>query len=167
MGPVRRLFNVAMLLMLAGACSKGAQRTLRDSEGRSFSAICGSEGRCRIEQQTGSRRAGMPASTLLATGRLIGICDVKRASDQPETHDCRPLICESDADCPPAHGMRDGQCLNRRCSDPAEAISVKDSILLCLAGTGLGRDTPAQVQRYALALNCGTPCRVPTPCQKP
>jgi hypothetical protein len=39
--------------------------------------------------------------------------------------------------------------------------------MLCLAGTGLGRETPAQVERYALALNCGNPCRIPTPCAQP
>ena len=167
MGSLRRLSNVAILLMLLGGCGKGAERKLRDSEGRSFEAKCSPEGACSIEQQSGARRAGKPAQALLSAGRLVGICDVKAAGDQPATHDCRPLVCETDADCPPAHGMKDGQCLNQRCSDPAEAISVKDSILLCLAGTGLGRDTPAQVERYALALNCGTPCRVPMPCQKP
>jgi hypothetical protein len=63
--------------------------------------------------------------------------------------------------------MKDGQCLHHRCSDPAAALSVQDSIMLCLAGTGLGRETPAQIERYALALNCGSPCTVPAPCQQP
>jgi hypothetical protein len=62
--------------------------------------------------------------------------------------------------------MKEGQCVHGRCSDPAEAISVQDAILLCLAGTGTGRETPAQIERYALALNCGTPCRIPAPCQQ-
>ncbi|HXK20411.1 MAG TPA: hypothetical protein VNG33_21525, partial [Polyangiaceae bacterium] len=95
-----------------------------------------------------------------------GVCDVKGDEPPQGPFDCRPLNCESDADCPPLHGMKDGQCLHARCSDPAEAVSVQDSVMLCLAGTGLGRDTPAQIDRYALALNCGTPCKIPAPCQQ-
>ena len=33
--------------------------------------------------------------------------------------------------------------------------------MLCLSGTGLGRETPRQIERYALALNCGKPCPCP------
>lgn len=167
MGSFGRLFNVAMLLALLGGCSKAAGRTLRDSEGRTFTAVCSADGHCGIEQKSGPRREGLPAQALMGAGRLVGICDVASAQAAPETHDCRPLVCQADADCPPDHGMKDGQCLNGRCSDPAGAVSVKDSILLCLAGTGLGRETPLQIERYALALNCGSPCRVPAPCQKP
>jgi hypothetical protein len=39
--------------------------------------------------------------------------------------------------------------------------------MLCLSGTGLGRETPAQIERYALALNCGSPCKIPAPCAQP
>jgi hypothetical protein len=165
MGPLSRLSTVALLLWLVG-CGKTGPRTLRDSEGRTFSALC-AEGRCKIEQKAGPQREGKQSQAILGAGRLVGICDVASSEAEPETHDCRPLLCESDADCPPDHGMKDGQCLNGRCSDPAGEVSVKDAILLCLAGTGLGRSTPRQVERYALALNCGSPCRVPAPCQKP
>jgi hypothetical protein len=63
--------------------------------------------------------------------------------------------------------MKDGQCLNQRCSDPAQEIGVQDSVMLCLSGSGLGRETPRQIERYALGLNCGSPCRVPAPCPQP
>jgi hypothetical protein len=39
--------------------------------------------------------------------------------------------------------------------------------MLCLAGTGKPGNTPLQVQRYAMALNCGSPCKVPAPCRQP
>jgi hypothetical protein len=63
--------------------------------------------------------------------------------------------------------MKDGQCLNHHCGDAAEPLGVQDAIMLCLAGTGLGRKTAAQIERYALALNCGSPCTVPAPCPQP
>lgn len=149
------------------SCQNDGPRTLRDSEGRTFSATCKAEAPCRFEQKSGPRRAEKPAQSLLVGSRLVGICDV--AADQaPEgPYDCRPLSCEDDKDCPALHGMKDGQCLNRRCSDPAQPIGVPDAIMLCLSGTGLGRTTPAQIERYALALNCGSPCRVPAPCPQP
>jgi hypothetical protein len=103
---------------------------------------------------------------LLATSRLVGICDTK-SGQQPLPFDCRALRCQADADCPPLHGMKDGQCLNQHCADAAEPLTAGDSIMLCLAGTGLGRSSPTQIERYALALNCGAPCTVPTPCEKP
>ena len=140
---------------------------MHDTEGRTFEATCPKDGRCKLSQKSGPKSAEKPAQTLLTGGRLVGICDVKDGEAPQGPFDCRPLGCESDADCPPLHGMKDGQCLHARCSDPAEAVSVQDSVMLCLAGTGLGRDTPAQIDRYALALNCGTPCTVPAPCQQP
>jgi hypothetical protein len=39
--------------------------------------------------------------------------------------------------------------------------------VLCLSGTGLGHETPEQVERIALARHCGTPCEVPSPCRQP
>jgi hypothetical protein len=161
-----RQWATAGALLVLG-CQNSGPRSVRDSEGRTFSATCKEGAPCKFEQKSGPRRAEKPAQSLLVGGRLLGICDVK-AGEAPEgPYECRPLGCESDTDCPPLHGMKDGQCLNRRCSDPAEAIGVQDAVMLCLSGTGLGRATPAQIERYALALNCGTPCQVPAPCPQP
>jgi hypothetical protein len=157
--------TIAVLLTLLG-CQKGP-RQLRDTEGRTFLATCGREGDCKLEQKTGPKRNEMPAQSLLRTGRLVGVCDVKNGQEPQGAFDCRPLTCESDEDCPPGHGMKDGQCLNQRCSDPAQEIGVQDSVMLCLSGSGLGRETPRQIERYALGLNCGSPCRVPAPCPQP
>jgi hypothetical protein len=120
-----------------------------------------------IEQKAGPRRAGKPAQTLLLGSRLVGLCDVQDGGEPAGPFDCRPITCTEDRDCPPLHGMKDGQCLNRRCGDAAQTVDVPDAVMLCLAGSGLGRETPQQIERYALALNCGSPCQVPAPCQQP
>src|SRR5688500_715843 len=105
MGSFRQLSTVAMLLALLG-CQK-APRQLRDSEGRTFHATCTPEGNCKLAQQSGPKRPDKPAQTLLRGGRLVGICDVTDGEAPAGPHDCRPLGCESDQDCPPAHGMKD------------------------------------------------------------
>lgn len=158
---------MALSCLLLGGCQKATARQLHDSEGRSFDAECSPEGSCQLHQNAGPRRAGKPEQILQSSGRLVGICDVAAGETSAEPYDCRPLSCKSDPDCPPAHGMKDGQCLNGRCSDPAQPLAVSDSIMLCLASTGLGRESQQQIDRYAMALNCGEPCRVPKPCQKP
>lgn len=159
--------STVAVIFVAFACQHSGPRRLRDSEGRTFEATCPKEGACKLVQKSGPKRVDKPAQALLVGSRLVGVCDVVDGAAPQGPFECRPLGCESDADCPPLHGMKDGQCLNRHCSDPAEAISAQDSIMLCLAGTGLGRETPAQIERYALALNCGTPCKVPAPCAQP
>lgn len=163
----RARLSTAVVLFLAAGCHKGGPRLLRDSEGRTFEAICSGQGPCKFSQKSGPQRIDKQTQTLMIGSRLVGICDVREGEAPQYPFDCRPLSCEADADCPPLHGMKDGQCLNGRCSDPAEAIGVQDSIMLCLAGTGLGRETPAQIERYALALNCGSPCKIPAPCAQP
>jgi hypothetical protein len=166
LGRLRSLSTLLALIALS-SCQRSAPRIIKDTEGRRFEATCPKGEPCRFVQKSGPQRADKPAQTLLVGGRLVGICDVASGSAAPDgAFDCRPLGCDSDADCPPLHDMKDGQCLHGRCSDPAEALGVQDAILLCLAGTGLGRETPAQIERYALALNCGSPCTVPAPCEK-
>jgi hypothetical protein len=166
LSPLARLSTCVVLLLAAG-CQKSGPRQVRDSEGRSFEAICSGQTPCKFSQKSGPRRVDKPTQALMLGSRLVGICDVKEGETPPSPFDCRPLSCQADADCPPLHGMKDGQCLHGRCSDPAEEIGVQDSIMLCLAGTGLGRETPAQIERYALALNCGSPCKIPAPCAQP
>jgi len=166
LSPRARLSTLAMLVLAIG-CQKSGPRLLRDTEGRTFEATCTGQGPCKFSQKTGPQRIEKQSQTLMLGSRLVGICDVKEGDPPQYPFDCRPLQCRADAECPPLHGMKDGQCLNGHCSDPAEAIAVQDSIMLCLAGTGLGRETPAQIERYALALNCGSPCKIPAPCAQP
>jgi hypothetical protein len=157
-----------LLLGLAAVGCRSSERRLRDTEGRSFIARCQRSGVCELSQTEGPRRAdGKGDLALKSAGRLIGICDVTGSAEPESFADCRPLVCKTDGDCPPEHGLRDGQCLNGHCADAANAVDANDSIMLCLAGTGLGREQPRQIERYALGLNCGTPCSVPRPCQEP
>jgi hypothetical protein len=169
MGSFGRLSSVALVLcgatcLWSGCKGEQAGRVLRDTEGRAFSAECPPQGECKLEQTAGPERVELPGQVLLVGGRLVGVCDVKPGEAPKGPMDCRPLVCEKDADCPPAHGMKDGQCLNKRCSDPAEPIGIQDAIILCMSGTGLGHDKQEQVERYAMALNCGKPCKIPAPC---
>jgi hypothetical protein len=157
----------ACLALLGLGCEGKGARLIKDSEGRSFEATCPKEKPCQFAQKSGPQRVEKPEQALLLGSRLVGICDVATGQPPQGPYDCRPLTCHADADCPPLHGMKDGQCLNHHCSDAAEAVGVQDAIMLCLAGTGLGRESAEQIERYALALNCGQPCTVPKPCQQP
>lgn len=161
------LVMLASSLFISASCRRISERTLRDTEGRTFSAECDREQSCKFTQTGGPKRSDKTALALHSKGRLIGICDVAPGAELEGPADCRPLECADDADCPPGHGLRDGQCLNGLCSDPANQLTTSDAVMLCLAGTGTGRATPRQVERYALALNCGTPCKIPAPCKQP
>jgi hypothetical protein len=155
-------------LTCAAGCKSVSERELADSEGRRFVAKCERSGECTLSQIAGSKRADdKTALTFTRTGRLVGICDVLPGHGPDTPADCRPLVCLRDSDCPPAHGLKDGQCLNALCTDPAQTLVPPDSVMLCLAGSGLGNDQARQVERYALGLNCGTPCKVPAPCRQP
>lgn len=153
-------------LGLFPGCERVSERRLTDTEGRSFQAKCNREGTCTFNQIAAG--GGLSAELVLRdTGRLVGICNAGKNHEPESPAACRALVCTSDKDCPPAHGMKDGQCLNGHCANPANTIDVNDSVMMCLAGLGLGRNDQRQIERYALGLNCGTPCRVPAPCAKP
>ncbi|HEY0469011.1 MAG TPA: hypothetical protein VGC79_32685 [Polyangiaceae bacterium] len=163
----RTLFAFGLLASLAG-CKSTSERSLVDTERRHFYAKCQRSGECVLRQTSGEKRSGgKSALSLLRVGRLVGICDVVPGQGPETPAECRALVCQSDADCPPAHGLKDGQCLNALCADPAQALVPEDSVLLCLAGSGLGNEQARQIERYALGLNCGTPCKVPAPCRQP
>lgn len=155
------------LLLAAASCRRVSERTLRDTEGRVFTATCDRDQKCKIVQKSGEKRKDGKTEVAFATsGRLIGLCDVPASGEPESPADCRGLLCKEDDDCPPGHGMKDGQCLEGYCSDAAKDFAAADAVMLCLARTGLGREQPRQVERYALALNCGSPCVLPAPCRK-
>lgn len=155
------------VLCVAASCRRVSERTLRDTEGRVFSATCDREQKCQIVQKSGPKRTDAKTAQALSNeGRLIGLCDVVPDGAPESPSDCRALRCQDDDDCPPAHGMKDGQCLEGYCSDAAKEFAPADAVMLCLSGTGLGREQPRQVERYALALNCGSPCTLPAPCRR-
>jgi len=162
------LAALSALVVTSAGCKSTSERRLQDSEGRQFLAKCERTGECMLSQLAGAQRHdGKTALALSSTGRLVGICDVLPGHAPDGPADCRALVCQADADCPPAHGMKNGQCMNALCTDPAQTLGPPDSIMLCLAGSGLGNEQARQVERYALGLNCGNPCKVPAPCRQP
>lgn len=145
---------------------------MRDTEGRSFEAVCNREGDCvlssaRTANPSPPAPKGAKAEWVLAReGRYFGACDAW-SGHPPKTWDCRAIVCNSDDDCPAIAGARAGMCMRGLCGDPSKQIAPADSVMLCLAGTGPGYESPAQIERYAMGHECGSPCRVPTPCRQP
>ena len=166
----RASLRKASVLLCAGlssaACDEDGVRTLKDTEGRRFEAHCQDEA-CALERLEKPSPGEKPHAVLTHTGRLVGVCDVDSPTAEPRDWDCRALECTDANTCPPLYGLKQGDCLNGLCIDPANPMSPADAVMLCLAGTGLGRNAPKQIERYALALNCGNPCRIPAPCRQP
>lgn len=148
-------------------CDDGkGQVLLTDTEGRTFAMTC-VDSVCSYERRTGAPVS--KAKTLVepqTSGRVVGLCDVS-ITREPEPGDCRALVCKTDSQCPPMHGLEAGHCVNELCTSPDKELISADAVLLCLAGTGLGLNAPKQVERYAMAMNCGRPCIVPAPCRQP
>lgn len=164
----RLMVLLAMAVIGIPACRRVSQRTLGDTEGRSFSAECDRDGSCKLKRVTGeSASTDKSELSLYSPGRMVAICDVAPGAEPAAASDCRVLTCKQDGDCPPGHGIKDGACINGLCTEPSHDLIADDAVMLCLAGTGLGRSAPNQVARYAMALNCGSPCRVPAPCRQP
>lgn len=169
-------FFLALLAIASSAalgCSKKKEAlTLRDTEGRSFEAICDRAGECSLrashepKPSAPAPKKGKPTWAFVREGKLFGACDAW-SGEAPEAWDCRALVCDSDADCPAIAGARTGMCMSGLCEDPSKAITAQDSVMLCLAGTGPGYETAAQIERYAMGKECGSPCRVPSPCRQP
>jgi hypothetical protein len=153
-------------LLLASGCQKPKTLTLKDTEGRAIAAKCDRDGKCELTLRSGEHESKEKTGLALYNpGNLIGICDVVTGKPPESPSDCRPLVCSTDGECPPKHELDHGTCINGLCREPAvEKISVEDSVMLCLAGTGLGTTHP---DRMALGLNCGSPCRVPSICRQP
>jgi hypothetical protein len=145
-------------------CKKGGELSLSDTEGRRFKATCPAAKACELHQTAGPD--GGPVS-VVTRGRLIAVCPNGDAGVSVAAGECRPLVCNSDDGCPAAEGLEHGTCINGLCVEPSRELNTDDSVMLCLSGTGLGRGAPAQVERFALGLNCGTPCRVPRTCRQP
>lgn len=147
-------------LLVIAACTstcKSSPPRFKDTEGAAYVGSCDNQG-CRLELE-GAPRTKL---TLTSSGRIVGVC---RGDTAPQH--CRPLVCKGDAECPPAQGMKHGACVGGLCTEPSNPLKPEDAIMLCLARTGWGDGSPAQIERYALGLNCGSPCRVPGPCLKP
>lgn len=154
-----------LALALCAACNTRSERTIKDSEGRAFVLQCRERERGCTVTQRGGPKAAVAGAVLRAEGRVVGVCD--GGTESLNIADCRPLVCQQDDDCPPLHGTSSRSCINGLCVDPMHEVNSEDAVMLCLAGTGLGHAEALQVERYALGLNCGEPCKVPSPCRQP
>ncbi len=157
-----------MFVSLSFAACEGTTKSagVVDTEGRHFRVEC-EKSQCHVERADAPPVSPDKSHAKLDTsGRVVGICDTQRGGSA-EAGDCRALVCRKDPDCPPLHGLDAGHCINGLCVSPENPLSTSDAVLLCLAGTGLGRGAPKQVERYAMALNCGSPCKIPAPCRQP
>jgi hypothetical protein len=152
--------------LLSVCCDQPQETALRDTEGRRFVLTC-HKADCTLAAAASKEGEALPAVQFKPTGRLQAVCSAANTERPPQASECRALVCKSDGDCPPDPGTPRGHCLNGLCVDPVSALGPDDAVMLCLAGTGLGRKRPEQVERYAMALNCGDPCQIPRPCRQP
>jgi len=160
----------ASLLFACIGCSRAVRLELKDTEGRNFTAKCDEYG-CKLHNAASPGDASTLEPLLFSPGRLVGVCEVRHGvppgTEPLSPSTCRALICDGDDACPPPPGLKRGTCVNGLCTEPSHELRVEDAVMLCLAKTGTGRESAVQVERYAMALNCGNPCRVPGPCLKP
>lgn len=156
-----KLFSSFVALVPLGllACQSGPAE-FTDSESRVFLAHC-AVGACRYERKVAEGEQAR-AVTLDLAGRLAAACD---ASDTPEPLHCRAITC-TDA-CPPRPNGSALTCERGLCVDASRELGPGDVRLLCLVGTGTGRNA-AQAERLALAAGaCDAQCRVPAACRQP
>ena len=159
---MRILFAAPLVFV---ACNQ-SPATIADTEGRLFSVKC-EAANCTLAQTDGPK-AKFGRSRLDVSRHIVSVCDATSESSPLAPDACRPIVCGEDRDCPALDGGK-GQatCSRGLCINPGEKLRVGDAVTLCLAGTGLGRRTAKQAERYALGLNCGNPCVVPSACRQP
>lgn len=162
---VASLLTAGLIIACTG-CNRSTRFELKDTEGRRFAAQCDKNG-CQLTNTGPLVDASTLVPRLVSPGRLMGVCELPRGTEPLSLIACRALVCDSDDACPPPPRMKRGTCINGFCTEPSHELRVEDAVMLCLAKTGTGRESALQVERYAMALNCGKPCRVPAPCAKP
>jgi len=156
---------IAIVVVCASACSRAETVQLKDTEGRRFTASLKESQVVNVTKNEPPNRD--EPFTIERKGYLVAVCSGSTTSAEVPIAQCRGLVCRADQECPPAHGLKQGTCLNGLCIEPSNSIGPDDAIMLCLAGTGVGDSLPSQIERFALGLNCGEPCKVPTPCKQP
>jgi hypothetical protein len=160
-----KLTFLLMVCSAIAACRRSGALQLHDTEAREFTASL--EGPDVSQLKLSPAPEASSRFELRRGGHLVAACPLLDGSVKVPITQCRALVCKADTECPPAHGLKQGTCINGLCIEPSQNLIADDAIVLCLAGTGADYASPAQIERYALGLNCGQPCRVPTPCRQP
>jgi hypothetical protein len=99
----------AVSVVAIGGCQRDGSFELKDTEGRALRVTCTETKGCTVGPRTGSGALPVAALTLRSDGRVLGVCD----RDGPPIT-CRPLLCESDMDCPTVDGVV--RTCGRRCA---------------------------------------------------
>jgi hypothetical protein len=155
-----------ILVPLVSGCDQKRAMTLQDTEHRTFTAACSEEGECQIELASGPAwPSGAALFRLESPGRLISVCTLEKQDQTTIGSECRALECSKNSDCPPIYGMKYGSCISGLCGDASHEVLARDAVLLCLSGAGVGESSKEQLDRFAMAVNCGTPCKVPNVCR--
>jgi hypothetical protein len=150
-----------LMLLVAAGCQRDGSFEVKDTEGRVLSMTCTEKAGCSVAPSKDAGSKGGAALTLRTDGRVLGVCE----RDGPPIT-CRPLLCESDADCPTVDGIA-RTCARSLCSEPSRKLSQVDVVMLCMAGTGVGYDEALQRERYATALASGESQSLPAGCRTP
>jgi hypothetical protein len=173
-----KLAAAFFVVAVVAGCQRG-KRSFHDTEGREFHVDAMPETWVRarmLSSATAHPREGCQGDdggfALQFFGRYDAVCDAGTCAEASAGY-CRPIVCESDGDCP--RWMRDGEastCLAGLCGRASHFIAASDSRLLCLAGTGAPATPPTREQqdRHALAgalCTFRSECRPATVCRSP
>src|SRR5664279_1586195 len=103
------------------SCRRSDSLAFHDTEGREFS------GHMDKESVSGLILADSPEQSshfeLRHKGRFIAVCPSQSTLPGSVVAQCRVLICQNDAQCPPAHGLARGTCVNGLCIEPSQIRS--------------------------------------------
>jgi hypothetical protein len=130
------IYGKVALVGFAFACSRSETVELRDTEGRGFTARLEKTEVVSVTQNEPPNRH--ERFTIERKGYLVAVCPGSAPSARSTIAQCRALVCRTDQECPPAHGLKQGTCINGLCIEPSSSIGPNDAIMLCLAGTGVG-----------------------------
>jgi hypothetical protein len=161
----RRLVAAQRALVALALLSIGCSAPIKDTEGRAFVAKCEGE-RCALSLDSDAPPRESDSATsdfaIESKGRLLRVCP--RSGGHPG--ECRALTCTGAGTCS-ALGGTEFVCESGLCQTPQRALDAADRAALCLAGTGLGWQTPEQRSRLTLADSCRPPCELPDLCRAP
>lgn len=142
-------------------CERDGSVELKDTDGRALTVTCTETKGCSVAGRAASNATSMAALTIRSDGRLLGVCD----RDGPPIT-CRPLLCESDADCPTVDEV-ERTCARSLCAEPSRPLSRTDVVMLCMAGSGVGFEQTRQREQYGTALAWEPSTPIPAGCRKP
>ena len=163
LAPVQRIspWRHAVFFLAFAGCQRDGTVEMKDTEGRAFTVACTETKRCTVEPRKRPDATLTVPLTVRAEGRLLGVCD----RDAPPIT-CRPVVCESEADCPTVDGVA-RTCRRSLCSEPSRSLSRTDVVMLCMAGSGVGFEETRQRERYGTALAWEPSMPLPAGCRSP